>query len=250
MLHEQTLQNLHAMRLFGMAKSFTDHLNHPATSDLTHADFVGLLVQDEKTYRENLRLATLLRNAKLRFKDAAFEAVNYRHPRGLTKTAFLPLRDTQWVTHARNVILSGPTGIGKSWLACALGNLAARAGYSVLYWRTPRLWESLSQARGDGSHLKMLAKLAKVQVLILDDFLITPLADLERRDALEIIEDRYGVGATLLTSQLPPADWYAAIGDPTFADALCDRLLHNAYKFPLSGKSVRPEENKNGDPNA
>lgn len=244
MLHEHTLQTLNAMRLFGMAKGFESRANHPTTSELSHADFVGLLVQDEKTYRDNLRLGKLLHNARFRYRDAVLENVNYRHPRGLAKQALLQFQDTAWITHQRNVLITGPTGVGKSFLACALGHLAARAGFTVRYWRAPRLWESLGQARGDGSHLKMLTQLAKVQILILDDFLISPLSDLERRDALEIIEDRYGTASTIITSQLDPSHWHEAIGDPTLADAICDRLLHNAYKLPLKGDTIRPEEDK------
>jgi DNA replication protein DnaC len=140
-------------------------------------------------------------------------------------------------------LITGPTGIGKSWLGCALGNLAARAGYTALYARHPRLLEALHQARGDGSHLKMLGKLAKIQVLILDDFLMATLTDQARQDTLEIIEDRYAAGATVITSQYHTDDWYERIGEPTLADAICDRLLHNAYKFPLKGDSIRKDQN-------
>jgi len=241
MMNEHTLHLLQSMRLIGMAKSFADRVNTAAVSELTHADFVGLLAQDEKTYRENLRLGMLLKNARLRYKDAALENVDYRHPRGLAKQALLQFQDTTWITAHRNVLITGPTGVGKSWLACALGNLAARQGFIVRYWRTPRLWETLGQARGDGSHLKTLTALGKVQVLILDDFLLSPLSDAERRDALEIIEDRYATASTILTSQLDSRHWHEAIGDPTLADALCDRLLHNAYRLDLKGSSIRKE---------
>jgi DNA replication protein DnaC len=241
MMNEQTLHLLQSMRLHGMAKGFADRLNTPAVSELSHADFVALLAQDEKTHRENLRLGSLLKNARLRYKDAAVENVNYRHPRGLAKQALLQFQDTAWITAHRNVLITGPTGVGKSWLACALGNLAARQGFTVRYWRTPRLWETLHQARGDGSHLKTLTTLGKAQVLILDDFLLSPLSDAERKDALEIIEDRYATASTILTSQLDPRHWHEAIGDPTLADALCDRLLHNAYKLDLKGASIRKD---------
>lgn len=142
------------------------------------------------------------------------------------------------------MLLSGPTGVGKSYIACALGNLAARAGLTVLYLRAPRLFEQLQQARGDGSHLRVLGRLAKVQLLIVDDFLITPLDDIQRQDFLEIVEDRYAASATVLTSQCPVKDWHAAIGDPTLADAICDRLVHNAYKIELRGDSIRKAPRK------
>ena len=181
-----------------MVQSFTESLSRPKHAELSHAEFLGLLVQDEKTYRENLRLKRLLKSAKLR-QQAAMEDIEYKHPRGLNRQVMLELSSTQWISHHRNVLLTGPTGVGKSYIACALGNLAARAGYTVLYLRAPRLFETLGQARGDGSHLKTLTKLAKVQLLILDDLLLTPMSDLERKDLLEIVEDRYGSAATVLT---------------------------------------------------
>jgi DNA replication protein DnaC len=241
MLNEQTIATLNALKLFGMARGFEERLNSSKPAELSHAEFVGLLVQDEKTYRDNQRLKRLLRNARLR-QPAALEDVDYRHPRGLSKQMILELCNTQWIDARRNVLITGPTGIGKSYIACALGNFAARAGYPVLYLRAPRLFETLQQARGDGSHLKTLTRLAKVQMLIIDDFLLTPLSDWERRDLLEIVEDRYQSGATVITSQCPIGDWHPNIGDPTLADAICDRLLHNAYKIELKGDSMRKDQ--------
>ncbi len=157
----------------------------------------------------------------------------------MSKQVVLELSSTRWIDARRNVLITGPSGIGKSYLACALGNFAARAGYTVLYTRAPRLFETLQQARGDGSHLKTLTRLARAQLLIIDDFLLTPPSDWERRDVLEIVEDRYRAGATVITSQCPIGDWHPNIGDPTLADAICDRLLHNAYKIELRGDSMR-----------
>jgi len=248
MLNEQTIATLNAMKLFGMAQAFQERLSSARQAELSHADFVGLLVQDEKAYRDNQRLKRLLRNAKLR-QPAALEDIDYRQPRGLSKQAMLELGSTQWIEGHRTVLITGPSGIGKSYLACALGNFAARAGYTVLYLRAPRLFEALQQARGDGSHLKTLAKLARVQLLIIDDLLLTPLTDWERQDLLEIVEDRYQCGATVITSQCPIGDWHPNIGDPTLADAICDRLLHNAYKIELKGDSMRKNSAATPTPN-
>jgi DNA replication protein DnaC len=238
MLNQQTMAILHSLKLFGMARSLEERLAAPQQTELSHAEFMGLLVQDEKIYRDNLRLRRLLKKAKLR-QPAAMEDINYGAPRGLSKQMMLELATTQWITAHRTVVITGPTGVGKSYLACALGNSAARAGYTVLYVRAPRLFETLQQSRGDGSHLKTLAKLSRLQLLIIDDFLLTSPADWERKDLLEIIEDRYQAGATIIASQCPIIDWHPNIGDPTLADAICDRLLHNAYKIELRGESMR-----------
>jgi DNA replication protein DnaC len=205
MLNEQTIATLNALKLFGMAGAFEERLNSVKQAELSHGDFVGLLVQDEKTYRDNQRLKRLLRNAKLR-QPAALEDIDYRHSRGLSKQVMLELSSTRWIDAHRTVLVTGPSGIGKSYLACALGNFAARTGYTVLYLRAPRLSETMQQTRGDGSHLKTLTRLSKAQLLIIDDFLLTPPTDWERRDLLEIVEDRYQSGATVITSQCPIGD--------------------------------------------
>ena len=238
MLNEQTLSTLNALKLFGMAKSFGDKLSHPHSADLSHQEFFGLIVQDEKTYRDNLRLKRLLANAKLK-QPAALEDIDYKHSRGLNKQTLLELSSQQWITHHQNVLLTGPSGVGKSYIACALGNFAARQGHTVLYLRAPRLFETLLQAKADGSHLKTLTKLAKVEILILDDLFLTPLSDAERKDLLEIIEDRHQKNPTVITSQCPTKEWHHIIGEPTIADAICDRLLHHGYKIELKGESIR-----------
>ena len=238
MLNQQTISILHSLKLHGMARSFEERLADPNQATLPHDEFVGLLVQDEKLYRDNLRLRRLLKKAKLR-QEASLEDIDYTASRGLSRQVMLELADPEWVLAFRNVLISGPAGVGKSYIACALGNAAARAGFTVLYVRAPRLFETLQQSRGDGSHLKALARLSRVQLLIIDDFLLTPLSEIERRDLLEIIEDRYQAGATIIASQCPIKDWYPNIGDPTLADAVCDRLLHNAYKIEMMGDSMR-----------
>jgi DNA replication protein DnaC len=244
MLNQQTMSILHSLKLFGLAKSFEERLADPKHAELSHAEFVGLLVQDEKTYRDNMRLRRLLKKAKLR-QEASLEDIDYGASRGLSQQVILELANIQWVAAFRNVLVCGPTGIGKTFIACALGNSAARAGYTVLYLRATRLFETLQQSRGDGSHLKALARLSRVQLLIIDDFLLTPLSDWERRDMLEVIEDRYQARATVITSQCPLNEWYPNIGDPTLADAICDRLLHNAYKVELRGESMRLKPARN-----
>lgn len=238
MMLEQTLSTLNKLALYGMAKSLAQRLAQPAHADLTHEEFVGLLVQDEQSDRDNRRLQRLLKFAKLR-QSASLEDVDFKHPRGLTKQVFQELASPAWITRGHNVLFTGPTGIGKSWLACALGNFAARQGFTVLYFRAPRLFEALNQSRADGSRLKLLAKFARVQLLIVDDIFLTPLADTERADLLEIIEDRHATVATVFTSQLATKHWHTAIGEPTLADALCDRLFQRAFKIELRGDSLR-----------
>jgi DNA replication protein DnaC len=231
-LDQQTVSMLNSLKLFGLSRGFEERLADPKQASLSHTEFVGLLVQDEKTYRDNMRLRRLLKKAKLR-QEASLEDIDYGASRGLNRQVMMELGSTQWV------LVTGPTGVGKSYIVCALGNAAARAGYTVLYIRAPRLFEALQQSRGDGSHLKALARLSRVQLLIIDDFLLTSLADVERRDLLEVIEDRHQLGATIIASQCPIKDWHPNIGDPTMADAICDRLLHNVYKIEMRGDSMR-----------
>ena len=238
MLNQQTMTILYLLKLYGMAESLERRLADPKQASLSHDEFVGLLVQDEKTHRDNLKLRRLLKKAKLR-QEASLEDIDYSVSRGLNRQIIRELADPGWIAAHRNVLISGPTGIGKSFISCALGNAAARSGYTVLYMRAPRLFEILQQSRGDGSHLKALARLSRVQLLIIDDFLLTTPADWEQRDLLEVIEDRYQLGSTVVASQCPISDWYPNIGDPTLADAICDRLLHNAYRIELRGDSMR-----------
>ena len=240
MLNETTISIMNRLKLFGMAESFAQRLSSTQQAGLSHAEFVGLLIQDEKTHRDNARLKRLLKYAKLK-QQAAVEDIDYRRPRGLNKQVMLELANTQWILAGRSVLFTGPTGVGKSWLACALGNMAAREGLTVLYVRAPRMFDVLSGSRADGSRLREIERLGRVQLLIIDDLLLTPLTAQERGDFLEIVEERNGSAATIITSQCPTKDWHQNIGDPTLADAICDRLFHKAQRLELRGPSIRKE---------
>ncbi len=241
MLIEQTLEKLNGMKLFGMARAFRAWLDQPKDKALAPADLVGLLTDAEWLYRENRKLELRLKNAKLK-QPACIEDIDYTHARGLSKPVMLDLASSHWVQSHQNIILAGPTGVGKSWLACALGQKACRDGFSVVYRRCSRLFDEMTQARADGTHPNLLRRLAKAQVLILDDFGIEPLTAAQRRDLLEIVEDRYKLASTIVTSQLNPDDWHAAIADATIADAICDRIVHNAHRIKLGGESIRKKE--------
>lgn len=238
MLVEPTLDKLNAMKLFGMAKYLRQWLEQPKEKALTPAELVGLLVDAEWVYRENRRLELRLQNAKLK-QSACVEDIDYAHPRGLSKAVMLDLASSRWAQSHQNIILVGATGLGKSWLACALGQKACRDGFSVIYRRVPRLFDEMAQARADGTYPHLLRRLAKAQVLILDDFGLEPLGSTQRRDLLEVVEDRHKSGSTIVTTQLDTENWHAVIGDATVADSICDRLVHNAHKVKLGGESIR-----------
>ena len=245
MLIEQTLQKLSAMKLSGMLSALQDWIQRGAKAhDVDPADLIGLLVDAEWTARENRRLTQRLREAKFPVQ-ATVEAIDYQHPRGLGKQKMLELVSCRWIAEHQNLIISGPTGIGKTWLPCALGEKACREGYRVLYTRAPRLFEELYRARADGTYPRLLQRLAKMQVLIIDDLGSASLDASERRDLREVLEDRYSTSSTLITSQLNPDDWHSFIGDPTVADAICDRVVHNAHRLKLHGESMRKKRGMN-----
>ena len=238
LLTHPMLDQLGQLGLSGMAQAFAEFEASDETAALTHADWLGILLDRELTHRRDKRLAARLRYARLR-QQASVEDVDYRAPRGLDRALFHKLTNGEWIDVHDNLILCGPTGVGKSWLACALGHKACRENLSVLYQRVPRLMAALALARGDGRYSKLLRSLARVNLLILDDWGPEPLGPEQRRDLLEIVEDRYDTGSLLITSQLPIERWYEIIGDPTLADAILDRIVHNAYRIELNGDSLR-----------
>ena len=239
MLMEHTLQTLKALRLPGMATAFAEQQTSAATLSLPFDERFAMLVDREQTWRENRRLARLLREAKLKVSDACLEDVRYGAGRKLDRALMAQWGSCQWIRAHQNLILTGATGCGKTWLSCALGNAACRQGLSVVYARTPRLFEELRIAHGDGSFGKRLSALAKTDLLILDDWGLSPLAQAERNDLLEVLDDRVGTRSTVITSQLPVEHWHAYLNDPTLADAILDRVLHAAHKLELAGESLR-----------
>ncbi len=238
MLNQPTIEKLTAMKLSGMAKAFADQMQRPDMASLCFEERFGLIVDFQMTELENRRMQNRLRTAKLRL-CASIEDLDLRQGRGLDRALILSLAQNQWVRQHHNILVTGPTGAGKSYLACALAQKACRDGHTVLYQRLPRLLHDIAVARLDGRYHKLMAPIGKCEVLVLDDLLISPLTTEEQRELLEIVEERYDRKATIVTSQLPIKAWYDAMQDPTLADAILDRLVHNAYKIELKGESMR-----------
>jgi len=238
LLTHPTLDLLHQLGLAGMAKAFGEIEASGEATALTHPEWLALLLDQEASYRRDRRLHARLRYARLRHQ-AAVEDVDYRAARGLDRALFQKLTEGSWIDAHENLILCGPTGVGKSWLASALGHKACRDNRSVLYQRIPKLFADLALARGDGRYARIQRSLGGVQLLILDDWGLEPLDAAARHDLLEILEERYGRRSTIITSQIPVDKWHELIGDPTYADAILDRIVHNAHRINLAGHSLR-----------
>ena len=242
MLNQPTLDKLYAMRLGTMADAWNAQAKSPKFDDLTFNERFGLLVDAEHLSRDNRRLARLLRDAQLRISSACVEDIDATSARGMEKATVRQLATGTWISEHLNLLLTGATGVGKTFVACAFAHDACRKGHRVLYRRLPRLLDELALGRIDGSYARILARFAKSDVLVLDDWGIGTLKEPQRHDLLEVLEDRYGRLSTVVTSQLPIAKWHEWIGDPTVADAILDRLVNNAFKFDLKGHSRRREK--------
>ncbi|UCF57497.1 MAG: IS21-like element helper ATPase IstB [Deltaproteobacteria bacterium] len=251
MLTEQTINKLYAMKLNGMAEALKEQLQQPHAHDLSFEERFALLVDRQWTWTENRRMKRLLHNARLKI-NACIEDIDFRTPRGLDKSVILHLANGDWISNTHNIIITGPTGVGKTYLACALANRACRMGFQSYYIRLPQLFQQLTIARADGSYPTLMKKLLKANVLVIDDLGLAPMSAPERRDLLEVIEDRHGIASTIVAAQLPIEHWHENIRDPTIADAILDRLVHNAHKIHLKGESMRKlrshltNENKGG----
>ncbi len=247
MLNHPTLDQLKTLKFDGMAEAFAELETQDGTANLTHAEWLGLLIDRESSYRETKRFESRMRTARLRHVGASPEDVDYKSRRGLDKALFQQMLTGRWIKDKRNLMITGPCGVGKTWLACALAQAACRDGITVLYKRMPRLFDELELAHGDGRFPRLFKTLTKTQLLILDDWGPDRLNASQRRDLMEIVEDRYEAGSTLITSQLPVDVWHEVIGEPTFADAILDRIVHNAYRLSLDGQSMRKTKIKTGD---
>ena len=242
MTYHPALDRLRELRLNGMAKALEEQFEIKNIRDISFEDRLGFLIDRETTVRNDKRLRTRLRTAKLRQSAACVEDVDFRTHRELDRSLFLSLATCEWIKQHRNVLITGPTGIGKTYLACALAQKACREGHTVRYLRLGRLLEDLALAHADGRYPKLMRALARTEVLVLDDWGLAPLGDVDRRELLEILEDRHELRSTIVTSQLPVDAWHDAIGQPTLADAILDRLVHGAYQFDLSGESIRAKK--------
>ena len=242
MLNEPTLEKLQAMRLHGLLQAWQEQQTQPDINQLGFDERLGLLVDAEWLSRENRRLTRVLQQAKLKLAQACVEGIDYPVKRQLDRAVVRQIATCRWVREHQQIIISGATGTGKTYLACAFAHQACRDGYRAIYRRASRLFHELKLARADGTYPRLLARLARIDVLVIDDFALSPMDDQEKQDLLEVLEDRYGTGSAILTSQLSPNRWHEYIDDPTLADAICDRLIHSAHKIALKGPSRRKEK--------
>jgi DNA replication protein DnaC len=240
-LTEPTMEKLKVLRLETLGAAWAEQQKNAETQKLSFDERLGMLIDAEWLHRENKRLGRLLKDAKLRIGNACVEDIDYPPRRELEKSTIRQLASCRWVEEHQNVVVTGATGTGKTYIACALAQQACRKGYRAVYRRATRLNDELTLAHADGTYAILLARLARADVLVIDDWGLAPPKDQERRDLLEIVEDRYASRSTILTSQVPPSNWHDHIGDPTVADAVCDRLLHNAHRLVLKGPSRRKE---------
>lgn len=244
MLNTQTTHKLRALKLTGMLEAIESQAAQPDLVSLSFDERFGLLVDYEYSFRENRRLARLLKDAKLKHQQACIEDVDFNPRRGFDKSYLMTLSNCDWIQKRQHLIFTGPAGAGKTWLACAYGHQACRQGLSVIYKRVPRLLEELKIARGDGSIVKFRSQLAKVSVMILDDWGMVPIDGMGLHDLLELVDDRVNTGSLIITSQLPVSTWHEYLGEPTIADAILDRIVHNAHKIEVNGESMRRSKNK------
>jgi DNA replication protein DnaC len=242
MLTQQTLTRLRGLKLDGMARAFEEQLAQPVSRALSFEERFGMLVDREAAWRDTRRLERLLKQARFKFPGACIEDLDTRAVRGLDQRLIAALSSCDWVRAGQSVIATGATGLGKSWIACALGNQACRQGFSALYTRFPRLVEELRIAHADGSFARRLAQLAKIDVLIVDDFAIAPIGQAERADLLEVLDDRTTGKSTIMTSQLPVDHWHEYLAEPTLADAILDRIVHRSHRIALHGESLRKDK--------
>jgi DNA replication protein DnaC len=248
MLNEPTTEKLKALRLAGLLDAWVEQQKNPEIAALGFDERLGLLIDAEWINRENKRISRSLKEAKLRITEASIEGIDYPAKRELDKAVIRQLQTCRWVQEHQSILITGATGTGKSYIACALANQACRKGFRAIYRRAVRLFDELKIARADGTYRAVLSRLARVEVLVLDDFGVQGMGDAERNDLLEVLEDRYGLRSTIVTSQLPISSWHEYLSDPTLADAICDRLVNNAHRLALKGPSRRRTDQTNQEP--